>query len=315
MAKMLGIMTLGLGIILAIILIKYKPVYKVIVSDSELGYISNISKFENRINTEIYELDEANVDNVELSGIPSYKLAFLNRSNEINEEEILSQIKDSAIVTYRFYAVTLDNETKAYVDNLEQAEEVVATIKSGYTNNENLNLNLQIVEKYTNNKEEVKVDSIQVAEDNIQTVVTKMVNAVEAEKSVAVVNGTRLAVTPLDGTITSRFGVVSRIRSGAHTGVDIARPVGTDIKAAGDGIVTFTAYSGSYGNLVKIDNGNGVETWYGHCSKIYTKVGQKVSAGDVIAAVGSTGNSTGPHLHFEIRINGTAINPQKYMYK
>lgn len=315
MAKMLGIMTLGLGIILAIILIKYKPVYKVIVSDSELGYISNISKFENRINTEIYELDEANVDNVELSGIPSYKLAFLNRSNEINEEEILSQIKDSAIVTYRFYAVTLDNETKAYVDNLEQAEEVVATIKSGYTNTENLNLNLQIVEKYTNNKEEVKVDSIQVAEDNIQTVVTKMVNAVEAEKSVAVVNGTRLAVTPLDGTITSRFGVVSRIRSGAHTGVDIARPVGTDIKAAGDGIVTFTAYSGSYGNLVKIDNGNGVETWYGHCSKIYTKVGQKVSAGDVIAAVGSTGNSTGPHLHFEIRINGTAINPQKYMYK
>lgn len=315
MAKMLGIMTLGLGIILAIILIKYKPVYKVIVSDSELGYISNISKFENRINTEIYELDEANVDNVELSAIPSYKLAFLNRSNEINEEEILSQIKDSAIVTYRFYAVTLDNETKAYVDNLEQAEEVVATIKSGYTNTENLNLNLQIVEKYTNNKEEVKVDSIQVAEDNIQTVVTKMVNAVEAEKSVAVVNGTRLAVTPLDGTITSRFGVVSRIRSGAHTGVDIARPVGTDIKAAGDGIVTFTAYSGSYGNLVKIDNGNGVETWYGHCSKIYTKVGQKVSAGDVIAAVGSTGNSTGPHLHFEIRINGTAINPQKYMYK
>lgn len=315
MAKMLGIMTLGLGIILAIILIKYKPVYKVIVSDSELGYISNISKFENRINTEIYELDEANVDNVELSEIPSYKLAFLNRSNEINEEEILSQIKDSAIVTYRFYAVTLDNETKAYVDNLEQAEEVVATIKSGYTNTENLNLNLQIVEKYTNNKEEVKVDSIQVAEDNIQTVVTKMVNAVEAEKSVAVVNGTRLAVTPLDGTITSRFGVVSRIRSGAHTGVDIARPVGTDIKAAGDGIVTFTAYSGSYGNLVKIDNGNGVETWYGHCSKIYTKVGQKVSAGDVIAAVGSTGNSTGPHLHFEIRINGTAINPQKYMYK
>lgn len=315
MAKMLGIMTLGLGIILAIILIKYKPVYKVIVSDSELGYISNISKFENRINTEIYELDEANIDNVELSGIPSYKLAFLNRSNEINEEEILSQIKDSAIVTYRFYAVTLDNETKAYVDNLEQAEEVVATIKSGHTNTENLNLNLQIVEKYTNNKEEVKVDTIQVAEDNIQTVVTQMVNAVEAEKTVAVVNGTRLAVTPLDGTITSRFGVVSRIRSGAHTGLDISRPVGTDIKAAGDGTVTFTAYSGSYGNLVKIDNGNGVETWYGHCSKIYAKVGQKVSAGDVIAAVGSTGNSTGPHLHFEIRINGTPINPQKYMYK
>ena len=68
-------------------------------------------------------------------------------------------------------------------------------------------------------------------------------------------------------------------------------------------------------NLVKIDHGNGVETWYAHCSKIYTRVGQKVKAGDVISAVGSTGNSTGPHLHLEIRINGVAINPQKYLYR
>ena len=80
-------------------------------------------------------------------------------------------------------------------------------------------------------------------------------------------------------------------------------------------MVIFAENNGSYGNLVKIDHGNGVETWYAHCSKIYTKVGAQVKAGDVIAAVGSTGNSTGPHLHLEIRIDGTAINPQKYLYK
>ena len=73
--------------------------------------------------------------------------------------------------------------------------------------------------------------------------------------------------------------------------------------------------NGPYGNLVKIDHGNNVETWYAHCSKIYVKVGQKVKAGDKIAAVGSTGNSTGSHLHLEIRIKGIAINPQKYLYK
>ena len=70
-----------------------------------------------------------------------------------------------------------------------------------------------------------------------------------------------------------------------------------------------------YGNLVIISHGNGVETYYGHCSSITTSVGKSVTAGDVIAKVGSTGNSTGSHLHLEIRINGTAVNPQKYLYK
>ena len=80
------------------------------------------------------------------------------------------------------------------------------------------------------------------------------------------------------------------------------------------GTVISAKYEGSYGNLVKIDHGNGVETWYAHTSKMYIKAGQKVESGDVIAAVGSTGNSTGPHLHLEIRINGEHVNPQKYLY-
>ena len=80
-------------------------------------------------------------------------------------------------------------------------------------------------------------------------------------------------------------------------------------------LVTCACRQGAYGNLVKIDHGNGVETWYGHTSKIYVKVGQKVKAKDVIAAVGNTGNSTGPHLHFEIRVNGNHVNPQRYLYK
>ena len=130
-----------------------------------------------------------------------------------------------------------------------------------------------------------------------------------------VVNGVLLAVTPVSGRITSRFAEISNIRSGAHTGTDIACSIGTPIKAVADGTVTFAARNGSYGNLVKISHGSGVETWYAHCSKIYATVGQKIEAGDVIAAVGATGNVTGPHLHLEIRINGVAVNPQKYLYK
>ena len=82
-----------------------------------------------------------------------------------------------------------------------------------------------------------------------------------------------------------------------------------------DGTVSSVTSGGAYGNLIKVDHGNGVETWYAHCSKIYSSEGQKINAGEVIAAVGSTGNSTGPHLHLEIRIDGTAVNPQKYLYK
>ena len=80
-------------------------------------------------------------------------------------------------------------------------------------------------------------------------------------------------------------------------------------------MVTNASYQGAYGNLIKVDHGNGIETWYAHTSKMYVKVGEKVTAGQIIGAVGSTGNSTGAHLHFEIRINGQHVNPQNYLYK
>ena len=130
-----------------------------------------------------------------------------------------------------------------------------------------------------------------------------------------VVNGIRLAFTPISGQLTSRYGESSRLRKSTHTGLDIAAPNGTPIKVVADGTVTCASYNGAYGNLVKIDHGNGVETWYAHTSKMYVKVGQKVTAGEVIASVGSTGNSTGNHLHLEIRINGEHVNPQNYLYK
>ena len=129
------------------------------------------------------------------------------------------------------------------------------------------------------------------------------------------VNGVNFTVAPVSGRISSRYGANESIRNHTHKGLDIAASNGTPIVAAADGVVTYASYnSGGYGNLVKISHGNGVETYYGHCSKLYVKVGQTVQAGDSIAAVGSTGNSTGNHLHFEIRLNGTQVNPQNYLY-
>ena len=148
----------------------------------------------------------------------------------------------------------------------------------------------------------------------VETAAQKLKEQKETENALAIINDIKISVLPVSGQITSRYGAASSIRKSAHTGLDIACATGTNIKVASSGTVTFAAYNGSYGNLVKVDHGNGVETWYGHCSKIYAKVGQTVEAGDIIAAVGSTGNSTGPHLHFEIRINGNTVNQHNYVY-
>ena len=126
--------------------------------------------------------------------------------------------------------------------------------------------------------------------------------------------GTGSFMRPTYGTITARYGSGgSRWSSGRHTGLDFAASTGTSIVASDSGRVTFAGWKGSYGYTVIIDHGNGYETYYAHCSKLHVSVGEKVNRGDLIARVGSTGNSTGSHCHFEIRYNGVTKNPENYL--
>ena len=105
------------------------------------------------------------------------------------------------------------------------------------------------------------------------------------------------------------YGSISQYFSGGHTGLDITNSVGTPISAADNGYITYTGWQGGYGNFVIIDHGNGIVTRYAHCQSIKVSVGQNVAKGDIIATVGSTGNSTGPHLHFEVLSGGSFVNP------
>lgn len=117
--------------------------------------------------------------------------------------------------------------------------------------------------------------------------------------------------------VTSEFGnridPITGERRG-HTGMDLAVPTGTPIRAALPGTVTVSTYNqGGYGYYIMIDHGDGLSTLYGHCSQLLASVGRTVEAGDVIALSGSTGRSTGPHLHFEVRVNGQRTNPRSYL--
>jgi murein DD-endopeptidase MepM/ murein hydrolase activator NlpD len=98
-----------------------------------------------------------------------------------------------------------------------------------------------------------------------------------------------------------------------HEGLDFPAAVGTRINAAAGGIVSFAGPSADYGKLIKIDHGSGLETRYAHSSKLFVTVGQRVEKGQEIAEIGNTGRSTGPHLHYEIRFNGNALDPRRYL--
>jgi murein DD-endopeptidase MepM/ murein hydrolase activator NlpD len=123
-------------------------------------------------------------------------------------------------------------------------------------------------------------------------------------------------VTPMRGKITSTFGYRRDPMGGGrryHRGLDIAASPGTEVCAAAAGEVTRVRYSGTYGRYVMIRHANGYETLYGHLSKALVSVGDKVAQGETIGREGSTGRSTGPHLHFEVHKNGVALNPQSYV--
>jgi murein DD-endopeptidase MepM/ murein hydrolase activator NlpD len=125
-------------------------------------------------------------------------------------------------------------------------------------------------------------------------------------------------VSPVNGILGSTFGGRSDPLSGKHkfhTGVDLEVPPGTPVCVTADGVVTGAKWSGAYGKLVKVDHGNGIETYYAHLSTFLVRPGQAVLRGQVIALSGRTGRVTGPHVHYEVRLRGTPVNPLDYLAK
>jgi len=124
------------------------------------------------------------------------------------------------------------------------------------------------------------------------------------------------SIWPVKGWVTSGFGYRTSPFTGRreiHKGLDVATRTGTPIFSPADGIVVFSGREGGFGNMVLLDHGYGLVTRFGHCSTLEVKLGEKVKRGDIIARVGNTGRSTGPHLHYEVAVNGVAVNPTRYI--
>lgn len=325
-AKALKIISIGAMLILSVVFIKYKPAYAVTLAGQELGYVKNKEKLEVKIQNYM-EDTSGNVAFREQLVTPEYELKLVDKNKKFAEKQVELAIEDSAITMYRIYAVTIDGNVQTTVSTEEQAKTMIDNMRADLDSN--IELNAGIIEQYTmdykiqSEEEAVQIlNSIKMAKiSEYNTAKEEKRKAEEASKiistktitNVGTIAGISLA-RPINGTITSRYGARSRIRSSAHTGLDIATSTGTPITPIAAGTVTYAERKGSYGNLVIVSHGNGIESYYAHCSKIYVSVGQKVEKNTVISAVGSTGNSTGPHLHLEIRQNGTPLNPENYLY-
>mgnify|MGYP003306504824 CR=1 FL=1 len=337
MCKLISILLFSILIVISIIFIKYKPAYVVTFEGENLGYVNNKEDIDSAIDNYINNREGCIAD-IYIEEKPEYEFKFIDNDIQTNEEQVLLAVQDSSIITYRTFAIKLNGETKDYVESLEQAESIVASLKEQYAKQIEVDLTIEeiyteetlnIVEVETAMAEiggvlDVKVQEKKAAEEAAR----KAAAAKKAKTKTYTSRGTNAArissekidlgisfIEPISGTITSRFGAISSIRTSAHKGLDIAAPKGTKIKAAAGGTVTHASTDKSLGKYVIISHGNGVVTCYAHCSALYVSVGQTVSQGETIAAVGSTGNSTGNHLHLEIRKDEVALNPQHYLYK
>lgn len=323
--KIMKIALIGFLVITIITLIKYKPVYAVTLSGETIGYIADREDIESKINNYINEKDD-NIAFRVTNDLPKFDLMLVSRANKNTPEDLVfDEVKSSIVTTYQTYAITIDGEVKARVSSEEEAMQIIEEMKGSIP--AELEMKLGIVTDYTNDAviptKEAAVASINEIKTQKETDYNNQ-KAAEA-KEAAIASTTKVAASgkisgmqlsiPVKGMISSRYGSRSSRRSSLHTGLDIATSQGTGIRPIASGTVTYADEKGTYGNLVIVNHGNGIESYYAHCNALYVNVGDTVDTNSTIASVGSTGNSTGPHLHLEIRVNGSPVNPQQYLYK
>ena len=315
--KFITIFIIAALLIIGMVIFLYKPIYEVYIDGEFVGYSEDKQKLQARINTYLDKGEEGqeHVAFAQVESMPTYELCLLKKDIVTNDEEIYDRIIETGTVYYKYYAIAINNEEQLYVSSFQEAESAVNELKQKNSSNAN---SLSIIEKYSVELGELKQTEEAIATLYQQkkvsgkvTISSKNTSKPTAGSGTGPNIGINFRYPVASPRISSRYG---RRWGRLHGGLDFALPVGNNIYASASGTVTYSGWnSGGYGYLVIISHGNGVQTYYGHNSSLNCSVGQTVSAGDIIAKSGNTGRSTGPHCHFEIRVNGVTYNPEIYL--
>lgn len=279
---------------------------------AQMDYDKQKKLFEDRM-VAIYEAGETSYLDVLLSSkditdfISNY---YLISEIASYDTELLNQI-DVQKKNIEETKETLDSQKKEYAESKKNAEKKAILLKNTQTVKNNYMAKLTDAEKQL----QAKIDEIDQATREVEAQIMLIAGA---NSNTQYVGGVLAWPVPGYSTITSPFGMRVHPITGVyklHTGMDIRAPIGANFVAANDGIVVKAEYNRAYGNMVMIDHGGGIMTLYAHGSEILVQLGQTVKRGDPILKVGSTGYSTGAHAHFEVRVNGTYVNPVDYFNK
>ena len=238
-----------------------------------------------------------------------YLVIYTIQNNQyIFSEDFINKVNE--IISYDVDLKKLYEDTKNYVMSMFSQNNENKTEE----NNENVEANNEVnttENSEANNGIGGAAEEIEQTSENVE----QPQNLTQEEQDIVNVKNTTSFIKPIEGTISSSYGFRETATGSVpknHTGTDIAAVTGTKIKSATDGQVVLASEEGDYGKHLKIQIGK-VSVIYAHCNSLYVKEGDTVTQGQEIAEVGSTGNSTGPHLHFEIRISERTVDPQKIL--
>ena len=285
------------------ILNAYKPMFRVTVGKQFIGYFESRQNFD-----EVYQTlanEKLNVDEnakIYLDENPKFEKNFVKVST-LDKQNVYTTLRASLRAEHKVFAINVNDEEKMKFNNKEDADKYVAKM------NENVkNVKIEINEKTV--RDDIEYTTTETANAILKDVIARH-KPVEKPKPVI-----KPAPTgPYGGIWPTRSRRVSCPFGGyrGHTGTDIAGAHGDPNVAYKAGKVIFAGWGGPYGYLVKIDHGGGIQSYYAHNCKLTVRVGQYVAQGQTVGLQGSTGNSTGTHLHFEIRINGRPVNALRYL--
>ena len=305
---------LTLSAVMVTILNIYTPTYRAKINNEIVGYFKTEAEFD-----EIFEVisNEKKADGVEvkvyLETDPVYELSYVRKS-VLEEQNLYTEVREFAKAEYTIYNVVVKENVEMTFTSKESAENYVNDLKKN-TTGVNIEVKSEQVAELNNITDTEKAKTIY--DDLVSrykpVVKKKVYKATGGSGTYKGTSGNVSNNVNVNGGIKPTSGIYTQYYSGSHRGIDIANKIGTPIYAYKAGTVVYAKWQNGYGYLIRIQHEGGVVTYYAHLSAFNVKEGDVVAAGQQIGEMGSTGWSTGPHLHFEIRVNNVPINPYPYI--